>query len=112
MNAVETYLKCTEQDLHTKLWDHVQASQRAPKQLDKWKLEGLNAIMVPHHHKQRRAIEQHVYFMPMIHPKDKGHIGNYDGIPVIVNTQLTRHTNVLLIEQVDTIGILLLGDLC
>jgi len=75
------------------------------------RMEDSIAMLIPANHPLRKQVEKHVYFMPLIHPVDPGHIGNWDGVPVIVNVHPTKQTRLTTVYGLNPVGHHLLGTL-
>ena len=68
------------------------------------RMKDAKVMLLPAHHPLRKQIERHVYFMPLIQPEDPGHIGNFDDIPVIVNTHPTQQTRLATVYNLNPVG--------
>lgn len=75
------------------------------------RMEDAKVMLIPANHPLRKLVEKHVYFMPLIQPEDPGHIGNWDGVPVIVNVHPTKQTRLATVYGLNPVGHHLLGTL-
>lgn len=69
------------------------------------RMKDAKAMLVPHNHPLRRQIENHVYFTPLeLRITEPGHIGYWDGVPIVVNTHPTKQTRLATVYGLNPVG--------
>lgn len=69
------------------------------------RMEDSIAMLIPANHPLRKQVEKHVYFIPEIaQPTYPGHIGSWNGAPVIVNVHPTKQTRLTTVYSLNPVG--------
>lgn len=75
------------------------------------RMEDAKVMLLPHNHPLRRTIEKHLFFVEEFGPCVPGHIGSFNGIPVVVNVHPTKQSRLATVYSLNPVGNYILENL-
>lgn len=76
------------------------------------RMKDAKVMLIPANHPLRKLVEKHVYFVAeFAQPIYPGHIGCWQGVPVVVNVHPTKQTRLATVYSLNPVGQYLLENL-